>query len=174
MTETASGMSRHHDVTGLECPAPTLDALITMALEDIMALEGHMEYEYYPEFWHTGIGTDKAPYLSTDRCQICLAGAILARRFEIPSRDEIGREVAVWMQALEEVRSGSLTNALCMFYPDMDREQARHVEARIRPEENENLPGNDQLTATSDWGSDREGFLSRMAEYRRVLGQEGL
>lgn len=88
-----------------------LSALLRIAVEDAQKIEKTPGYRLDMGTWHTPSGT--APV-----CRVCMAGAVMVARLDVP--DEVGSEAAFAMldwgiekalDAIDDMRSGWMSSA---------------------------------------------------------------
>jgi hypothetical protein len=134
-----------------------LSELIIVALEDLAKVKNDERYRISLGEWH----------LPEDGvCSVCFAGAVIAGRCAPDSTkktiwpDSFGRSIELKLEALNDIRLGSLISALrCM---DISVPSDVHAAPEIDPvyDEDLNRPAKyqtfqDQMRATSKWLAER-------------------
>lgn len=88
-------------------------ALLKLALTDLRKVEQDPQYEVDMMVWH-------APLSSRNVCQVCLAGAVLAKTCRLPPTQASGNmvESREWVRILDSLRVGEIGNSLDGELPD--------------------------------------------------------
>ena len=86
-----------------------LSALIKVGIRDIKQCERDPQYEIHMYAWHEPAG---------NVCYVCLAGAVLAKSLGVSPDTyscgmDLGDEVVRKTEALNEVRTGNVSGAIC-------------------------------------------------------------
>ena len=103
----------------MAAPPKRLHTLLTMALDDLSAIERDKRYQVNMFYWHRPIR-----HLDEKRmCQVCLGGAVMARRVGLnldceatPSSPQIPTAWRDGLCALDSLRSGGVESAVNDYY----------------------------------------------------------
>ena len=104
----------------------TLSDLLTVALDDLAKVEADPRYAVAMKDWHR-------PY-STGRCNVCLAGAVMAKSLGCPIARidpyELGQQIKTKLHVLNSLRQGFVGYACEELSESFERvpEQLRFVE----------------------------------------------
>lgn len=106
-----------------------LSELIVEALKDVAKCEADPLYEINMNFWQ------KKCYI-TDICYVCLAGAVMAKKYGAPRQTMTPSELASHLDneeikklaALDDIRLYEIKGALIEFYDDVGITRAREVQ----------------------------------------------
>lgn len=139
--------------------------LIRVALADLRECEDDPNYDIHMSSWHTFNNV-------TAKCQVCLAGAVMAKTFEVPLRKAMGpddpefnsgQQVAFKLFALDQIREGKIYHGVwTIMAADI---KTKDIE-KIRKVEWDNLP-------IPHHRIDREGFhktLQKVADGLEAIG----
>jgi hypothetical protein len=91
--------------------ANTLHEVLRLALDDFTAVLGDARYSINLNAWHVPSG----------RCEICLAGSVIARSLGAPvdlwlNPDDFTDDIEVRLMALDNLRSGNVLGAVSHLY----------------------------------------------------------
>lgn len=129
--------------------------LIELALADLRLAEDDPNYGIYMGVWHERIGGEWG-----DACQVCLAGAVLAKTFKLPRDVDVGSIFEALQDAPVAVAEGT-----------------RGAPVRIRQLDDYRVgvdPLNElELPDVCDYGDGRERFHEDMAKVVQVLREAG-
>jgi hypothetical protein len=115
MTTTEETASGSQSVAGFIQATPTLAALLKVAIADLEQVAADGRYELRMNVWHRP-GTTIKP-----SCQVCLAGAVIARSLNGSPQEELTpldfpEEIAARLDALNYMRMGRMEVAGRAFY----------------------------------------------------------